>query len=141
MRKRRLVMILAVVAMVMGVMAPAGAGGLTAEKLGATPAYTCFVAGPHLWTHCVTGGGKATNVMVFGHFGPDGIDPGDGTPGDYDGYAVGDPLLGTEILLDASVYHGQPCSTDGGGLYHDLRGDGTAPPGTGPFACHHFATS
>lgn len=134
MRRRRLFMILAVVVMVMGVMAPAGAakGGVTAEQLGASPAWDCDTAGPHAWMHCgnvKNGNGKATQVRVFG-------------PADLsDGYTVGDPFLGTEILLDASVYHGQPCATDGGGLYHDLRGpDGEDPPGTGPFACHHFNT-
>ena len=126
MRRRRLVMILAVIAMVMGVMAPAGAGGVTPEKLGATPAWDCFQAGPHNWMHCFNaknGNGKAIQVRVFG-------------PADLsDGYTVGDPFLGTEILLQKSVYNGQPCSTDGGGEYIDVSGVGD-----GPFACHHFAT-
>ncbi len=128
MRTRRMVMILAVVGMVMGVMAPAGAGGVTAETLDATPAWSCEIAGPHGWNHCFNqknSNGKVIQVRVFGHFGddPNGWDPGD-------------PLLGTEILVDVSVYNGQPCATDGGGPYHDLSGVGA-----GPFACHHFSTS
>ncbi len=128
MRTRRLVMILAAVAMVMGVMAPAGAakGGVTAEQLGASPAWSCSIEGPHAWMHCFNqknGNGKTIQVRVFG-------------PADLsDGYSAGDPFLGTEILVDASVYNGQPCAQDGGDPYFDLGGGGA-----GPFACHHFAT-
>ncbi len=127
MRTRRLVMILAAVAMVMGVMAPAGAakGGVTAEQLGASPAWSCSIEGPHAWMHCFNqknGNGKTIQVRVFG-------------PADLsDGYSAGDPFLGTEILVDASVYNGQPCATDGGAPYFDLGGPG-------PFACHHFNTT
>lgn len=127
MRRRRTIMILAVAAMVIGVMVPAGAGGVTAEKLDSTPAWTCSIEGPHDWMHCFNvknSNGKVIQVRVFG-------------PADLsDGYTAGDPFLGTEILVDASVYNGQPCATDGGGAYFDLGGGGA-----GPFACHHFATS
>ncbi len=51
----------------------------------------------------------------------------------------GHPFLGTEILLDASVYNGQLCMTDPvfgvAHPYHDLSGVGD-----GPYACHHFDT-
>jgi hypothetical protein len=122
-----MVMILAVVAMVMGVMAPAGAGGVTAEKLESTPAWSCEIAGPHGWNHCFNqknGNGKVIQVRIFGDL--------DG------GWEVGDPLLGTEILIHESVYNGQPCSTDGGGEYAYL---GSGPPFIPYYACHHFATS
>ena len=125
---RRLWMLLAAVAMIVGVMAaPASAGGVTAEQLDSSPAWDCEIAGPHLWMHCFNaknGNGKVTQVRVFG-------------PADLsDGYTEGDPFLGTEILVDASVYNGQPCATDGGEPYHDLGGGGE-----GPFACHHFETA
>lgn len=48
----------------------------------------------------------------------------------------GSSLLGTEILLSAEAYNGQPCMTDGGGLYHDV-----SETGDGPYACHHFDTT
>ena len=124
MKIRRTFMILALAAMTMGVMTPAGAGGLTAEKLDATPAWACQTVGDHLWNHCFNqknGNGKVFQVRVFG-------------PADLsDGYTLGDPFLGTEILVHESVYNGQPCSTDGGDPYVDL----VDPP---YFACHHFAT-
>ena len=120
MKTRRLVIILAVMAMAMGAMAPASAQGATAESL-ENAGWTCGIAGPHEWNHCFSPArGKALPVMVFGDY-------------DNDGYSEGDPLLGTELLLFGSVYGGQPCSADDGDGYH-------AVPGTPFVACHHYET-
>ena len=48
-------------------------------------------------------------------------------------------FLGTEILIRADLYGGQPCATDGGGEYVLL--DAGAPFPIAYRACHHFDTS
>jgi hypothetical protein len=122
---KRLVTTMSLVAALMLVLAPAalaggnGQGGASAEQLERAGWY-CFNAGPSNWTHCISpgkksGSAKATNIKVFSE--------------------SGSAFLGTEILLSAEVYNGQPCATDGGELYHDLSGVGD-----GPYACHHFST-
>jgi hypothetical protein len=94
----------------------------------------CMIAGDHGWVHCFPPGspmekGKATTVKVFDCKEPDCTDEGGG---DFSG--VGHPFLGTELLIHESVYHGQPCMTDGGEAYHSLA------PVLPFYACHHFDT-
>lgn len=114
MRARRLVMILAVVGMVMGIMAPAGAGGVSQQKL-ENAGWFCFPAGPASPQniHCVNGNqgsGKAANVKVFS-----------GADGSY---------LGTELLrFTDKDLSDLPCPKDGG-FWHDLGGN--------EWACHHW---
>ncbi len=122
---RRLITTTSLVAALMLVLAPAAlagggnGGGHSAGQLDRA-GWNCFNAGPSDWTHCVAPGkkspsAKSTNIKVFS------VD--------------GSTYLGTEILISANVYNGQPCATDGGEPYHDLSGDGS-----GPYACHHFDT-
>lgn len=117
MKRMTTAIVLTVAMMLMA--APAGAHGQTADTLD-NAGWNCFTAGPNDWTHCTppsnaSGSAQATNVKVF--------------------TADGHTFLGTEILLSAAVYAGQPCATDGGGPYHDL-----SEVGDGPYACHHFDT-
>lgn len=125
MRHLRLLLLLALAATLL--LAPssalaAGKGHSSSqlEKAG----WTCVNAGPHNWTHCFNPGfdptGESINVKVFSE----------------DGSA----FLGTELLLRADLYQGQPCMQDGGGEYELLP---AAPLGPFPVdyrACHHFAT-
>ncbi len=124
MGNRRLIVMLAVVAMVMGAMAPASAGGVSVDKM-TNAGWTCVTAGPSDYDHCfdptvefgssgpILANGKAFNVMVF----------------DDDGGAY----LGTELLrfsgtdlTEAGV--SLPCPKDHG--WHSLGG--------GLYACHHW---
>jgi hypothetical protein len=94
---------------------PAGANGLTAEQL-VRAGYSCFPAGPDDWIHCLLGrkfGARSIPVKVFS--------------------ADGNEFLGTELLLRADIYAGQPCPQDGLEQW-----DSEAVPGY--FACHHFET-
>ena len=93
----------------------ATAGGLTSAQL-ERAGYACFPAGPNDWTHCLLErrlGQRSVPVKVFS------VD--------------GSEFLGTEQLLRADVYRGQPCPQDGLELW-----DSQAVPGY--FACHHFDT-
>ena len=89
--------------------------GNTAGKLTGA-GYTCFAAGPSNWTHCLRLrhlGNPAIPVKVLSV---------DGTE-----------FLGTELLLRADIYYGQPCPQDGLDAWSynaDLD----------YFACHHFDT-
>ena len=117
MTKRRLIIMLAVVAMAMAVMAPASARGISNVKLDASDNWACSLEGPSSYVHCFgSGNGKTTSVMVF-----DSTDLG--TDGNF---------LGTELLISADVYNGQPCASDNGEAYHDLGA---------VFACHHYGAS
>ena len=89
--------------------------GLTAEQL-SRAGFDCFPAGPNLWTHCLNlqkFGKPAVRVLVFS--------------------TEGDVFLGTEQLLRADRYRGQPCPQDGLDMW-----DSEAV--SGYFACHHFET-
>jgi len=115
MTTRRLSLVLAVMAMVIGVMAPAAlAGGVNADDL-ATNGWTCFAAGPAIPqnVHCLNpsqGQGKAAIALVFS-----------GADGSY---------LGTESLRFTSKDLGElPCPKDGG-HWHDI--------GLNTWACHHW---
>ena len=91
------------------------AGGLTSSQL-ERAGYVCFPAGPNSWIHCLLErklGKRSIPVKVFS------VD--------------GEEFLGTELLLHADIYSGQPCPQDGLDTWDPL-----ALPGY--FACHHFDT-
>ncbi|NJD29487.1 MAG: hypothetical protein FIA92_14485 [Chloroflexi bacterium] len=104
----------------------AAAHGLNPHRL-FLAGWECFnVEG--LGVHCAEPGHHArTANIVFLVFDTD------------DPHSTDAPFAGTELLIRADLYHGQPCATDGGGTYHelDLTGDGV----TDYFACHHYDTS
>ena len=117
--KRLLATIGLATAMMLAMAPAASAGGQSAGTL-SNAGWSCVPAGPNDWTHCFAPGGgsnntKATVVKVFS------VD--------------GSEFLGTELLISAAVYAGQPCMTDDGSAYHDLSGVGN-----GPYARHHFDT-
>ena len=124
MKTRRLVMMMAIVAMVTGVMASAQAGGPSNTNL-ADHGWGCDSAGPNDYVHCFSPGsfkGKTATVKVF-----------DSTDATVDGN-----YLGTELLISADVYNGQPCASDDGHEYHPLF---PGPPNIPFYACHHYGTS
>jgi len=90
----------------------AGAAGLTSTQL-ERAGWNCFIDGPNDWTHCIkkdpADGPSAIPVKVFSTDGSD--------------------FLGTELLIRADLYSGQPCPQEGGGGYHLLP--------FGYYACHH----
>jgi len=124
--KRTVTMISLVAALVVLAAPAAFGGGHTASQM-QDAGYLCITAGPADWTHCLREsklGSPSVPVKVFteAEFDADGVivDGGDG-------------FLGTELLLRADIYNGQPCSTDGGDTW-----DPNGVPGY--FACHHFHT-
>jgi hypothetical protein len=113
---RKLTMLLTTVALVIGVMVPALAGGVTADNFAGGDA-NCFAAGPDDNIHCLApgqGNGAALNVMVFG--------------------PEGQAFLGTEILRftdrDLSKL---PCRGEKDGYWVQPFGAGTP-----VWACHHW---
>ena len=93
----------------------ATARGLSSDQL-VKAGYACFPAGPNDWIHCLLErklGHRSIPVKVFSDDGSE--------------------FLGTEQLLRADVYAGQPCPQDGLDSWDPL-----AVPGY--FACHHFDT-
>jgi hypothetical protein len=74
--------------------------------------WLCIVAGPHDWVHCFPPGAFSSNPSVTVQvFDTDDVTSTDAT------------FLGTEILLRADLYAGQPCAQDGGGEYGLLPSD------------------
>lgn len=88
--------------------------------------WTC-VAIPVLGVHCFAPGAFASSpsvqVLVF-----DTEDPEDPEA----------PFLGTEVLIRADLYAGQPCPAEGGGEYEFLPKEETGLPADYR-ACHHYA--
>jgi len=131
MKARKLIFLLAVLLLLI-VVSTVSAHGNDSGKL-SNAGWGCMIAGDHGWVHCFAPGksmtqGKTSVVQVFDCQSPDCVDLGGGA---FSG--VGHPFLGTELLIHADVYNGQPCATDGGEPYHFL--------GFIPFyACHHFET-
>ncbi len=121
MRKKLLFVVILMVLLISTVMAASAAGqtSATLEMAG----WSCNNAGPHNWVHCLKPGVDPTSesqiVKVFSE--------------------NGDTFLGTELLIRADLYGGQPCATDGGGEYA-LLGAG-APFPIAYRACHLFDTS
>ena len=87
--------------------------------------FTCINTGPYNFTHFFppyitipddlgSGKFKTVQVKVFNE--------------------AGTTFLGTELLVRADIYHGQPCPLDGG-TYDDL----SQTPGMPYFGCHHFS--
>ncbi len=104
--------------------AVAYAGGQTASQL-TKAGWACDNAGPHNWVHCLKPGFDPTSEsQIVKVFSPDGS-----------------TFLGTELLLRADLYHGQPCAQDGGDAYDLLPAFPAGPFPVAYHACHHFDTS
>ncbi len=88
--------------------------------------WTC-VAIPVLGVHCFAPGAFASSpsvpVLVFDTQDDDNPDA---------------PFLGTEVLIRADLYAGQPCVPEGGGEYELLPASETGFP-VDYRACHHYA--
>ncbi|MGB3713136.1 MAG: hypothetical protein WA996_01785 [Candidatus Promineifilaceae bacterium] len=115
--KLKYVSIMFALLLMMVAVATVGAAGHTASQL-EDAGWTCFNTGPHNWVHCMkknpAEGPSAIPVKVF--------------------TVEGDEFLGTELLIRADLYNGQPCPQEGGGEYAglDLDEDGTID----YYACH-----
>jgi hypothetical protein len=102
----------------MMIVATVGAKGNTAAQLD-NAGWTCFNTGPNNWTHCwKKGPGASPSTVPVKVFSEDGTD-----------------FVGTELLIRADLYNGQPCPQEGGGEYAELdfESDGTID----YYACHH----
>lgn len=104
----------------------ASAHGNSPAQLGKA-GWTCFNV-PDLGVHCIPPGGLASDasisILVF-----DTSDP----------EATHAPFLGTELLIRADLFAGQPCPQDDG-EYHFLPAAETGLPAD-YYACHHYDTS
>jgi hypothetical protein len=100
----------------------AEAHGVSPAKLG-NAGWTCFDV-PGLGVHCQPPGSEASSaslsLLVF-----DTSDPGAGHA----------PFSGTEILIRADLYNGQPCPGEGADDYEGL--DLFGGPEIDYYACHH----
>lgn len=123
-RSRRLLKSLGLVLIMALVLVGAAyaAGNSPAQRSAA--GWTCVNAGPNNWVHCFPPGAfisdPSLTVQVF--------NTEDLTSTD------GNTYLGTEILIRADLYAGQPCMQDGGEPYDWALGNAYR-------ACHHFDTS
>ena len=93
------------------------AGGHKANQMD-NAGFTCFNGGPAItnWVHCLDlekFGRPVVPVKVFSE--------------------DGEHYLGTELLLRADIYSGQPCPQDDLNLWDHEAVEGY-------FACHHFRT-
>jgi hypothetical protein len=115
--KKRITCIAVVAALALVALATnaSSAGGVTAPDLQAR-GWFCLppAATPENVYHCFTPGRNATslNVLVFD--------------------ASGTSFLGTEHLIRADLYAGQPCQGTPNGAYQFV------PIGPGYYACHHY---
>lgn len=118
--KRKLLVVLGTLILLSSAVTIAGASaeGQNASQL-EDAGWTCIVAGPSDWIHCFppsqnpSAAPATLQVKVF----------------DVAGY----PFLGTELLIRADLYHGQPCPQDDSETYEPV-------PGMPYLACHHFQT-
>ena len=89
----------------------------------------CIVAGPRNRVHCVPPGAFKSSASITAQV----FDTSDVSSTDA-------PLHGTQILIRADLYAGQPCASDGGGEYEFVPSSATGL----PFdyrTCHHFSTA
>lgn len=105
----------------------ASAHGVSPAQLGRA-GWTCFNV-PDLGVHCIPPGGMQSSASVSLRV----FDTDDAGSADA-------PFLGTEILIRADLYAGQPCAQDGGGEYHFLPSAESGLP-VDYYACHHYDTS
>lgn len=107
---------------------PSFARGAATQNLGRLVArgWACMPV-PGLGVHCFPPGAFASlpsiPVLVFDTDDPSQADA---------------PFLGSEILIRADLYAGQPCIAEGGGAYELLRASDTGLPADYR-ACHHYA--
>ena len=123
----KLTVVLALVLLLgLGLPGLASAKGLSPAQL-TRAGWLCVNAGAENWAHCFPPGAFAStasvHVMVF--------DTTDVTATDAE-------FLGTELLLRADLYSGQPCPQDGG-EYTYLPSFASGLP-VDYMYCHHFAT-
>jgi hypothetical protein len=126
--KAKLTVVLALVVLfgvaLPGVAAARGPSPAQLQRAG----WTCINAMPQQWAHCFPPGAfrsdATLSVLVF--------DTQDLMATDAD-------LLGTELLLRADLYAGQPCTQDGGGEYELLPSFASGLPADYRI-CHHFDT-
>jgi hypothetical protein len=116
---KRLISVAATVALLIGLAAgPAAARGVTVDQLQRAGAVCFPVEGQ---PHCIVPGGLTSSasipILVF------------------DTADAGGAFLGTELLLRADLYAGQPCPQD---VPLFLPGDATGL-GADYYACHHYA--
>jgi hypothetical protein len=97
-------------------------GGHSASQL-ERAGWFCINTGPHNWVHCFPPGAFASSASV--------------TVKVFD--VTGSPFLGTELLIRADLYGGQPCAQDGGDDYGLLPAAVSGLP-VDYRACHHFDT-
>ncbi len=132
MNRRVIAMVGAVLLVTLALTSVASAGGNSPGHL-SEKGWNCFDPdgpGP-LTVHCMPPGAGASSasmsVKVYDTVDPTATDAG---------------FLGTEILIRADLYHGQPCPQDGLEEYEGL--DLFPPPfGDGAidyYACHHYET-
>lgn len=115
---RRILLVLAVSMLLLGAVPATGwARGVTTTQL-EQAGWICFPAGAG--PHCIPPGALASDasipVLVF------------------DGWGSGGNLLGTELLIRADLYAGQPCPQD---EVEFLPASATGL-GNDYYACHHF---
>jgi len=110
--KLKFVSIIIALLLMMVAVATVSAAGHTSSQL-ENAGWVCEIAGPNFWTHCMkknpADGPSTIPVKVFSNDGSD--------------------FLGTELLIRADLYNGQPCPQEGGGEYFLLP--------FGYYACHH----
>jgi hypothetical protein len=116
--KRNLFVMLIVLGMLLSLsMAVSAQGNGNSPKQLVDSGWTCFDV-PGLGVHCFPAGKNFGDPTIpIKYF--DTTDP----------YASNAPYLGTEMLIRADLYKGQPCPQEGLATYHDL--------GNGYYACHH----
>lgn len=115
--RRLLGSLVAAAALTVALAAPAAAGGGVSPARLASAGWTCFNV-PGLGVHCIPPsaqfGDPTLPILYFGST----SDPTSSTA----------RLSGSELLLRADRYHGQPCVQEGIATWHDIGGY---------FACHH----
>lgn len=116
--KFKYVSIMFALLLMMVAVATVGAAGHSDSQL-KRAGWNCFITGPHDWVHCMkknpADGPSTVPVKVFSNDGSD--------------------FLGTELLIRADLYNGQPCPQEGGGEYAGLDFDGDG--ANDYYACHH----
>lgn len=117
--KQKLLLIVVLLVLLTSTVVAASAQGHNADQL-TNAGWFCVNAGPNNWVHCLKPGFDPTSEsQIVKVFSEDGL-----------------TFLGTELLIRADLYAGQPCATDKGGDYELLSG-------VFPVdyrACHHFET-
>lgn len=118
--KTKMFALLITIALLALTVTAAAAKGESPAKLNKA-GWTCMIAGPHQWVHCVKHGftGNTVLVKVFDT---------------HDTNAEEATFLGTELLIHKDIYKWQPCPQNGEEMYDFLEPEVGLP----YYACHHF---